>query len=36
LSGRFLHTLDDWEELARDADKLRRDELYVMRLRRPD
>jgi NAD(P)-dependent dehydrogenase (short-subunit alcohol dehydrogenase family) len=36
LSGRFLHTLDDWEELARDADELRRDELYVMRLRRPD
>jgi NAD(P)-dependent dehydrogenase (short-subunit alcohol dehydrogenase family) len=36
LSGRFLHVLDDWEELARSADELGRDELYVMRLRRPD
>jgi 3-oxoacyl-[acyl-carrier protein] reductase len=36
LSGRFLHVLDDWEELARGADALARDELYVMRLRRPD
>ncbi len=36
LSGRFLHALDDWEALARDAEKLARDDLYVMRLRRPD
>jgi len=34
LSGRFLHALDDWEELARRADKIARDDLYVMRLRR--
>jgi NAD(P)-dependent dehydrogenase (short-subunit alcohol dehydrogenase family) len=36
LNGRFLHALDDWEALARSADELVRDDLYVMRLRRPD
>ena len=36
LSGRFLHALDDWEALARRADELERDDLYVMRLRKPD
>jgi NAD(P)-dependent dehydrogenase (short-subunit alcohol dehydrogenase family) len=35
LSGRFLHALDDWEALARRADQLTRDDLYVMRLRKP-
>lgn len=34
LSGRFLHALDDVEELARRADEIARDELYVPRLRR--
>jgi 3-oxoacyl-[acyl-carrier protein] reductase len=36
LSGRFLHALDDWEELVGRAEELSRDDLYVMRLRRPD
>ena len=35
LNGRFLHALDDWADLARRADELARDDLYVMRLRRP-
>jgi NADP-dependent 3-hydroxy acid dehydrogenase YdfG len=36
LSGRFLHALDDWEALARHADTIAREDLYVMRLRRPE
>jgi len=35
LSGRFLHVLDDVEDLVRRADEVVRDDLYVMRLRRP-
>jgi NAD(P)-dependent dehydrogenase (short-subunit alcohol dehydrogenase family) len=35
LSGRFLHALDDWEDLASRAPELARDDHYVMRLRRP-
>lgn len=34
LHGRFLHALDDLDELLRRADELERDDLYVMRLRR--
>ena len=33
LSGRYLHALDDAEELARRADEVARDDLYVPRLR---
>jgi NAD(P)-dependent dehydrogenase (short-subunit alcohol dehydrogenase family) len=36
LSGRFVHALDDAEDLARRADEIVGDDLYVMRLRRPD
>lgn len=36
LSGRLLHALDDWEDLAGRADELARDDLYVMRLQRPE
>jgi len=36
LSGRFLHALDDWEALVRGADEIARDDLYVMRLRKPE
>jgi NAD(P)-dependent dehydrogenase (short-subunit alcohol dehydrogenase family) len=34
LHGRFIHAPHDWEDLARRADELARDDLYVMRLRR--
>ena len=34
LNGRFIHAPHDWEDLARRADELARDDLYVMRLRR--
>lgn len=33
LSGRFLHVLDDVEELVRRAEEVRGDDLYVPRLR---
>jgi len=33
LSGRFVHVLDDVEELVRRADEIRRDDLYALRLR---
>ena len=36
LSGRFLHALDDVEDLARRADEIVRDDFYVMRLRKPE
>ena len=37
LNGRFLHTLDDVESLLLRIDEIRRDDLYVPRLRRlPD
>ena len=37
LTGRFLHTLDDVETLLVGIDEIRRDELYVPRVRRlPD
>src|SRR5438105_7889697 len=34
LSGRFLHVLDDLDDLIRRAGELRRDDLYALRLRR--
>ena len=34
LSGRFLHTLDDIDELLARIDEIQRDELYALRLRR--
>ncbi len=34
LSGRFLHALDDVEELARRADEIRREDLFTVRLLR--
>jgi NAD(P)-dependent dehydrogenase (short-subunit alcohol dehydrogenase family) len=34
LSGRFIHILDDVAELARRADVIERDDLYVLRLRK--
>jgi NAD(P)-dependent dehydrogenase (short-subunit alcohol dehydrogenase family) len=34
LAGRFVHALDDVEELVRRADEIERDDLYVPRLRR--
>ena len=34
LAGRFLHALDDVDELRSRAEELRRDDLYVLRLRR--
>jgi NAD(P)-dependent dehydrogenase (short-subunit alcohol dehydrogenase family) len=33
LSGRYLRVEEDWEEIARQADKVRRDDLYTLRLR---
>jgi NAD(P)-dependent dehydrogenase (short-subunit alcohol dehydrogenase family) len=36
LSGRFLHALDDVDDLACRADEIVRDDLYVMRLRKPE
>jgi NAD(P)-dependent dehydrogenase (short-subunit alcohol dehydrogenase family) len=33
LSGRFVHALDDVDELARRADEIARDDLYAPRLR---
>ena len=33
LSGRFIHVLDDVEELVRRGDEIRRDDLYALRLR---
>jgi NAD(P)-dependent dehydrogenase (short-subunit alcohol dehydrogenase family) len=33
LSGRFIHVLDDVEELVRRADEIRRDDLHALRLR---
>lgn len=32
LTGRFLHVLDDYEELAQRADEIRRADLYALRL----
>lgn len=34
LSGRYVYALDDVEEMVRRADEIRRDDLYVLRLRR--
>jgi NAD(P)-dependent dehydrogenase (short-subunit alcohol dehydrogenase family) len=34
LSGRYIHALDDIEELARRADEISRDDLYVPRVRK--
>ena len=34
LSGRFLHALDDFEELAERADEIRRNNLFAVRLLR--
>jgi NAD(P)-dependent dehydrogenase (short-subunit alcohol dehydrogenase family) len=34
LAGRFLHVLDDYEALLNDAERIRRDDLYVLRLRK--
>jgi NAD(P)-dependent dehydrogenase (short-subunit alcohol dehydrogenase family) len=34
LSGRFLHALDDLDELLRRADEIARDDLYALRFRR--
>jgi NAD(P)-dependent dehydrogenase (short-subunit alcohol dehydrogenase family) len=34
LSGRFLHALDDLDELLAHADEIERDDLYAPRLRR--
>lgn len=36
LSGRFLHALDDVEDLVRRADEIVADDLYVMRLQKPE
>jgi NAD(P)-dependent dehydrogenase (short-subunit alcohol dehydrogenase family) len=33
LSGRFIHVLDDVDELVRRADEIRRDDLHALRLR---
>lgn len=33
LSGRFIHALDDLDELIRRADEIARDDLYALRLR---
>jgi 3-oxoacyl-[acyl-carrier protein] reductase len=33
LSGRYLRADDDWEEMARCADAIQRDDLYTLRLR---
>jgi len=35
LSGRFVHVLDDAEDLARRADEVVAEDLYVMRLQKP-
>ena len=34
LSGRFIHVLDDWEELARRAEEIVREDLHTLRLRK--
>jgi NAD(P)-dependent dehydrogenase (short-subunit alcohol dehydrogenase family) len=34
MSGRFIHVLDDVADLARRADVIERDDLYVLRLRK--
>lgn len=36
LSGRLLHVLDDVEDLVRRADEIVADDLYVMRLQKPE
>jgi NAD(P)-dependent dehydrogenase (short-subunit alcohol dehydrogenase family) len=36
LAGRFLHVLDDMDELLRRADEIRERDLYALRLRAPD
>lgn len=33
LSGRYLRVEDDWEEMARSADTIERDDLYTLRMR---
>jgi hypothetical protein len=33
LSGRYLRVDDDWNELARCADAIARDDLYTLRVR---
>jgi NAD(P)-dependent dehydrogenase (short-subunit alcohol dehydrogenase family) len=33
LSGRYLRIDDDWEEIARSAEAVRRDDLYTLRMR---
>jgi NAD(P)-dependent dehydrogenase (short-subunit alcohol dehydrogenase family) len=33
LSGRYLRVDDDWEELARNAERIQQDDLYTLRLR---
>jgi NAD(P)-dependent dehydrogenase (short-subunit alcohol dehydrogenase family) len=33
LSGRYLRVDDDWEEMARQAETIKRDDLYTLRLR---
>jgi 3-oxoacyl-[acyl-carrier protein] reductase len=33
LSGRYLRVDDDWEDMARRADAIKRDDLYTLRLR---
>jgi len=34
LSGRYIHVSDDVAELARSSERIRRDDLYVLRLRK--
>jgi NAD(P)-dependent dehydrogenase (short-subunit alcohol dehydrogenase family) len=34
LSGRFIHVLDDWDDLARRAEEIVRDDLHTLRLRK--
>ena len=36
LSGRFLHVLDDLDDLVARADEIAREDLYALRLRRQD
>jgi NAD(P)-dependent dehydrogenase (short-subunit alcohol dehydrogenase family) len=33
LSGRYLRVDDDWQQLARDAERIQRDDLYTLRMR---
>jgi NAD(P)-dependent dehydrogenase (short-subunit alcohol dehydrogenase family) len=33
LSGRYFRVEDDWEEMARNADQIKKDDLYTLRLR---